>query len=203
MIRSLPLLLGLFVASAACAQQTPMSDHTMDPEMEADGTTGVPIRANDEARPSPNASVSQTVGTTVLTVNYGRPSIRGRAAFSDGAELAPAGQVWRTGANEATTFTTTGPIMVEGEALPAGTYALFTVPGDGEWTIVFNETAQQWGAFRYDEATDALRVTVEPMADAPMQEQFQIRFEDTDDDSTTMLLHWGNTGVPVQISTAG
>lgn len=202
MIRSLPLLLGLFVASAACAQETDHAGHEMTVETEAPAATpDAPARANDEARPSPNASVSQTIGTTVLTVNYGRPSLRGRAAFAAGAELAPAGEVWRTGANEATTFTTSGPITVEGEALPAGTYALFTIPGD-EWTVIFNETAQQWGSFRYDEATDALRVTVVPTTDAPAQEQFQVRFEATDEGSTTMLLHWGTTGVPIEISTA-
>ncbi len=161
---------------------------------------GVPPRAGDEARPSPNAAVSQTIGTTDVFVQYGRPSVRGRAVFGEGSELAPTGQVWRTGANEAATFTVSDDVRIEGERLPAGTYALFTIPGDDAWTVVFNKTAQQWGAFDYDEGEDQLRVTVEPMA-APMMEQFQIRFENVSDTEATMLLHWGTVGVPVTITT--
>ena len=202
MIRSLPILFGLFVAVAACAQDPPASSGDAMTE-DAMATTAAPARANDEVRPSPNAAVSQTIGTTVVDVAYGRPSLRDRSVFTDGAELAPAGEVWRTGANEAPTFTASAPVMVEGEMLPAGTYSLFTIPGDDAWTVIFNETAQQWGAFRYDEAEDILRVTVAPMTDAPMQDQFQIRFENADADSATMLLHWGTVGVPVEVSVAG
>lgn len=205
MTRSLPALLVLFVAVAACAQETPMSDEDMEMEMDEMAMMGdmsdIPPRANDEARPSPNAAVAQTIGTTDVFVQYGRPSVRGRAVFGEGSELAPTGQVWRTGANEAATFTVSNDVMVEGEPLPAGTYSLFTVPGANEWTIVFNNTAQQWGAFRYDATEDQLRVTVDPM-EAPMMEQFQIRFENVSDTEATMVLHWGTVGVPVTITAA-
>ena len=174
-MRALPALALLLLALPATAQE----------------------RATDEPRPSPNAVVGQTVGTTDVTVTYGRPSARGREVFG---ELVPYGEVWRTGANEAATITVSGDVTVEGEPLPAGTYSLFTVPGEDAWTVVFNRTATQWGAFRYDDAEDALRVTVEPV-DAPMQEQFEIRFDDTATDATTMLLHWDTVGVPVRIST--
>ena len=153
-------------------------------------------RANDEARPSPNATAGQTIGTTNVTVGYSRPSVRDREVFGG---LVPYDAVWRTGANEATTVTFSDDVMVEGEMLPAGTYALFTIPGEDAWTVIFNGTAQQWGSFRYDEAQDALRVTVEPMMDAPMQEQFEIRFTDVSDSAATMVLHWDTVGVPVQI----
>ena len=155
-------------------------------------------RANDEPRPSPNAVVGQTVGTTDVTVTYGRPSVRGRAVFG---ELVPYGAVWRTGANEATTVTVSDDVLVEGERLPAGTYALFTVPGEATWTVVFNRTANQWGAFRYDEAEDALRVEVEPV-EIPTTEQFLIAFSDVTDRSAMMHLHWDTVGVPVRIETA-
>ena len=153
-------------------------------------------RANDEARPSPNATVGQTIGTTTVTVGYSRPGVRDREIFGG---LVPYDTVWRTGANEATTVTLSDDVMVEGERLAAGTYALFTIPGADAWTVVFNKTAQQWGAFRYDEAEDALRVTVEPMMDAPMQEQFEIRFADVSDSAATMVLHWDTVGVPVRL----
>ena len=178
-------------------------------DMEAEGMgmagdpSDIPPRASDEVRASPNAAVSQTIGTTRVDVQYGRPGVRGRALFTDGSELAPTGQVWRTGANEATTLTVSDDVTVEGQPLPAGTYALFTIPGDEAWTVILNRTAQQWGAFRYDEAEDQLRVTVTPATGAPMMEQFQIRFEDVSDTEATMVLHWGTVGVPVRIATTG
>ena len=197
MIGTLPLLLGLFVVASACAQD----DH-MNGEAEAAGhmehADMPPMRANDEARPSPNAGVMATIGTTSVMVHYGRPSLRGRAYFADGSELAPAGAVWRTGANEAPTITFADDVIFGGEPVAAGTYALFSIPGD-EWTVILNATAQQWGSFRYDEAEDVVRVMAEPMTDAPMQEQFEIRFQDITEDSATLILHWGTVGVPVTI----
>ncbi|WP_412060833.1 DUF2911 domain-containing protein [Rubrivirga sp. IMCC45206] len=199
MIRTLPLVLSLFLVASACAQdgEADMADHA---NMAADHMemADIPMRANDEARPSPNAGVMATIGTTTVHVHYGRPSLRGRAYFADGAELAPAGQVWRTGANEAPTITFSDNVMFGGEMVSAGTYALFTIPGD-EWTVILNGTAQQWGAFRYDEGEDVVRVTATPMTDAPQAEQFEIRFQDLSEDSATMVLHWGTVGVPVTI----
>ena len=161
-----------------------------------------PGRAVDEPRASPNGYAGATVGTTDVFVQYGRPSLRGRSYFEEGSELAPIGAVWRTGANEAATVTFSDDVRVEGQRVPAGTYALFTVPSEGDWTVILNDTAEQWGSFRYDEAMDRVRVTVEPMFDAPMQEQFEIRFAEVSEDSGTMLLHWGTVGVPVTITEA-
>ncbi len=194
MTRFLLPLLGVFVAASACAQDM---DHSgADPE-----GTMAPMRSTEEARVSPNAGVMTTVGTTNVMVHYGRPSLRGREAFGPGSELAPRDSVWRTGANEAPTFTASADLRVEGQVLPAGTYGLFTIPGD-EWAVIFSQNPRQWGAFRYAEAEDQLRVTVEPLAGAPMQEQFEIRFEDVNEEEATMVLHWGTTGVPVVIAEA-
>ena len=85
--------------------------------------------------------------------------------------------VWRLGANEATTITVSAPVRVAGQPLAAGTYAVFAIPGATEWTLIFNRTAEQWGAFRYDPAQDALRVTVAPEAFPHTQEMFQIGFD--------------------------
>ena len=101
----------------------------------------------------------------------------------------PYGEVWRTGANEATTFTVSKAVKINGQPLPAGTYALFTVPGATEWTIVFNKTAQQWGAFKYDAKEDALRVKVKPKALASPVEQFTIKAEN----SGKVALMWAST----------
>lgn len=140
-------------------------------------------------RPSPPATVATTVGSTAVTIDYSRPYLKGREAFSDKAPLAPAGEVWRTGANEATTFTVSKPVKIEGQTLPAGTYGLFTIPGATEWTIIFNKTAKQWGAFKYDAAQDALRVKVKPKTLAAPVEQFTI----TADKTGKVALLWAKT----------
>ncbi len=157
-------------------------------------------RSNAEARLSPNATVGQTIGLSVIEVGYSRPSVKGRDLYGEGA-LVPYGEVWRTGANEAATFSTSTDLLIAGERLPAGTYGLFTVPGPNEWEIVFNKVNEQWGAFNYDASEDELRVTI-PAIEASMQEQFQIRFDGVTDAAGTMILHWGTVGVPVAISPA-
>jgi hypothetical protein len=116
---------------------------------------------------SPRDSVSSAVGGSAITINYGSPSVRGRVIWG-GLEHYDA--VWRAGANEATRFTTTKAIQVEGQALPAGTYGLFVIPGRTTWTVIFNSVPNQWGAFKYDASKDVLRVTVKPK-DVEMQER--------------------------------
>ncbi|MEX2586026.1 MAG: DUF2911 domain-containing protein [Balneolaceae bacterium] len=150
-------------------------------------------RGNDSPRVSPNASVSQTIGTTILQVTYGRPSDRGRTIFGD---LVPYRQVWRTGANESTVITFSDPVTIEGERVEAGTYSLYTIPGEDEWVIILNEKLS-WGT-QYDESEDLLRVRVQP-GQAPHQEQFLIYFDEVDETSGTLLIHWARTKVPVQI----
>jgi hypothetical protein len=140
-------------------------------------------------RPSPPAQVKTTVGSTDVTIDYSKPSLKGREAFGDKTPLAPTGEVWRTGANEATTFTVSKAVKINGQPLAAGTYALFTIPAAGEWTIVFNKTAKQWGAFKYDAKEDALRVKVKPTTLATPVEQFTI----TADKTGKVALMWAKT----------
>ncbi|MEP6583602.1 MAG: DUF2911 domain-containing protein [Ginsengibacter sp.] len=122
---------------------------------------GTSVRAQDaddkSKRPSPPAQVSQKIASgAVVTINYSQPSVKGRTI---GKDLEPMdGQVWRTGANEATVFETSKDIMVEGKKLPAGKYGLFTLFNGDDVTVIFNKTSKQWGAFKYAEAEDALRV---------------------------------------------
>lgn len=162
----------------------------------------MPMRANDEARSSPNAMVMQTVGTTDVAVLYGRPSVKDRMLFGSTEDALEAyGEVWRSGANEATVFRTTSDLVVEGERLPAGTYALFTIPGEDAWTVIFNNVAEQWGAYDYDESQDALRVEVMPEEGAHT-ELLTYDFEAVDGDSATMNLRWGTVVVPVELAVA-
>jgi hypothetical protein len=119
-------------------------------------------------RPSPPATATAKVGKANITINYGQPSVKGREVWG---KLVPYGQVWRTGANEATTFETDKDIKVQGKVLPAGKYGFFTVPGEKEWTIVFNKVPNQWGAFKYDQAQDYMRVTAKPKKSAKFNEK--------------------------------
>lgn len=157
-------------------------------------------RGNDEARASPNAAVSQTIGTTEVRITYGRPQVKGRTIFADDG-LVSYGEVWRTGANEATTISFSSDVTVEGEPLSEGTYSLYTIPGPDTWTIIFNNTANQWGT-NYDESKDALRVEVSP-ASASMREMMTFLFTDVTDTSGTCVLHWAETRVPFEIEVAG
>jgi Protein of unknown function (DUF2911) len=137
-------------------------------------------------RPSPPAKVSQTLKSgAVVTIDYSQPLIKGRTI---GKDLEPkTGQVWRTGANEATVFETSKDIKVNGAALPAGKYSLFSIADEGEWTIIFNKTWNQWGAYDYKMADDVLRIKAKATNGNPSSEKFTITI---DDDGTTKLL-WG------------
>ena len=125
------------------------------PSLKAQGT------ANLFPQRSPWASVSQVVGVCTVTIEYHRPRIRGREIWG---ELVPFGEVWRTGANEATTISFTHPVKVAGNSVPAGKYALFTIPGRERWTIVLNSRHQQMGSFEYNPREDVLRFEVRPIA---------------------------------------
>jgi len=153
-------------------------------------------RGTTVPRVSPNAVVGQTVGVTEVKMTYGRPSVRDREIFGG---LVPYGKVWRTGANETTSISFSTPVRIEGEQLDAGTYGFFTIPGPEEWTLIFNKTAEQWGAYNYNKDDDALRVTVESES-APMQEMLTVTFRNVTDSSATGQLHWANTRVPFDIA---
>ena len=124
-------------------------------------TSAAPSSA--QQRKSPHAQTSVTIDGKTISVEYGRPSVKGRAIFG---ALVPYGDVWRTGADEATTLTTTADLMLGSLHVPAGTYSLFTIPGERQWTLVLNKNAKQWGAFDYDAGQDLGRapMTVESLS---------------------------------------
>ena len=196
------LLMALLIGFAACAPQEEAS-MAEEPAVETqqaslqEAPQAIPMRANNETRPSPNASVSQTIGTTVVTITYGRPGVKGRQVFGG---LEQYGAVWRTGANEATVFSVTGDVTINGEALPAGVYGFFAIPNETEWTLIFNKQPEQWGAFNYDQGQDALRVTVTP-EEAEQVEWLAYYFGDLTDTSANAYLHWDTVRVPFTIAT--
>ena len=156
-------------------------------------TIGVKAQDDKSKRPSPPAKVTETTSKgAVITIDYSQPSVKGREI---GKEIAPYGKVWRTGANEATTFEVSKNVQVEGKALPAGKYSLFTIPNKEEWVIIFNKIPEQWGAYKYAESDDVLRVKVKP-GKAP---QFTERMTFTVDKSGKVALLWGNEQVAFNV----
>ncbi len=152
-------------------------------------------------RVSPQASVSQTIGTTQLTITYSRPSVRNRAIWG---ALVPYDEVWRTGANEATTFTTSDDVTVNGAPLPAGTYSLATIPGKSEWTVIFNKDRELWGTYQYKPENDALRITVKPI-EVPFTESLEFSFATIGEDSATVMMRWEKLAItfPVKVDVVG
>lgn len=166
------LLLSLFAAFAvntACAQMSP-----------------------DKERASPPAKAEQKLGDATVVIDYSQPAVKEREIYG---ELVPYGKVWRTGANEATTFETDKDLMINGKKLPAGKYALFTIPGKDEWTIIFNSEHEQWGSYDYDKSKDVLRVKAKPVTNKEHTERmtFFITKEGM------VHLDWANTRVPFAI----
>jgi hypothetical protein len=137
-------------------------------------------------RSSPRASVMQSVAGTEIRIAYGRPRVKERKIWG---ALVPNGQVWRAGANEATSFTFNRDVRIEGHALAAGTYTFFIVPGEGEWTLIFNRVPRQWGAFDYNPAFDALRFTAKPVETVP-EEYLRYDIEPVGSNAAVVSMAW-------------
>ncbi len=170
-------------------------------------------------RPSQKASIFQTIGVTDISITYSRPAVKGRAIWGDppaaastgtatlddanarlkDAPIVPYGHVWRTGANEATTFAVTDDVLINGQKLPAGKYSLHTIPGKDEWTIIFNGTADQWGSFSYDEKKDVLRVKAKPQMLTENQEWLLYSIPVVTPKSAEVLIRWEKVAVPFTV----
>ena len=151
-------------------------------------------QADKSKRPSPPATAKETLNSGVnVLIDYSQPAVKGR---SIGVDLEPMpGKVWRTGANEATVFEIDKDVKIEGQALPAGKYGLFTIMNGDEWTIIFNKTWSQWGAFTYKEADDALRVKVKSGKAPKFSER--MTFIISKDGKISLL--WGDTEVDFKV----
>ena len=173
-------------------------------------------------RPSQKASVMQTIGVTDITISYHRPGVKGRKIWGEptaeqaatvkgeatldnqntrpkDAAIVPWGHMWRTGANDATTFEVTDDVLINGQKLPAGSYSLHTIPNKDEWTIVFNVTANQSGSFNYDAAKDTLRVKAKPQWVNDNQEWLQFSIDPVADNSARVTIRWEKISVPFTV----
>lgn len=141
-------------------------------------------------RPSPPALVKQDIASgAAIIIDYSQPSVKGRKI---GKDLEPKdGEVWRTGANEATVFETSKAVKIDGKELAAGKYALFTISGKDNWTVIFNKTWKQWGAYDYKQADDALRISVKPQK----AEAFAEKMTFTIDKNGAVTLLWGDNKI--------
>lgn len=148
-------------------------------------------------RPSPKATMTQTIGITDMTVNYSRPSVKGRQIWG---ALVPYDQVWRTGANEATTIMFSDDVLVGGQKLAKGTYSLHTIPGKDEWTVIFNSVADQWGSYSYDAAKDVVRIKARPEK-GEYRELLTIGVSEMTTDTAKVVIRWENVVVPFIVDT--
>ncbi len=145
---------------------------------------------------SPASTLKQRFGLTDVEIEYSRPSARGRKIFGG---LVPFGEVWRTGANNATKLTFSSDVKLEGANVPAGSYALFTIPGETEWTIILSKVTGTWGSYQYNQKDDLTRVKVRPTTLAESVETMSIDLADLRTDAATLTLSWEKTRVSIQL----
>jgi hypothetical protein len=173
-------------------------------------------------RPSQWASTTQTVGVTDITIVYSRPAVQGRKIFATapatmasrakgqetlddqnkrqaGEPIVAYNHYWRTGANEATRFEITSDVTINGQKLAAGKYSLHTLPGEDEWTIIFNSDAGQWGSFNYNPSKDVLRVKAKPEMMKDNQELLSFSFDPVTETSAQVNIRWERVRVPFTV----
>jgi len=147
---------------------------------------------------SPSAKIAQKIGLTDVTVDYSRPSIKGRKIFG---ELVPFGQVWRTGANGAAIITFSTDVEIAGKNVPKGQYAIYSIPGKTEWTIILSKETKLWGAIGYSAENDLMRFKATSSKTSRKYETFEITFNNMTDNSAELSIKWEQTRVDFKILT--
>lgn len=155
--------------------------------------------AQPKQRVSPHETTSAAIGGKKITIEYGRPYVKGRNVWAD--PIAPFGKVWRTGADEATKLTTEADLMIGSLHVPAGAYSLFTIPGEKEWTLILNKEADQWGAYKYDQGKDLGRVKMTARKLSSPVEQLTISIESQGGNRGVLKIAWSDmeASAPVMV----
>lgn len=148
---------------------------------------------------SPRQKIEQQFSTSKITVDYGRPGVKGRKILG---ELVPYNKIWRAGANSSTKITFDQPVSFGGKTVPAGTYGLFVLPTEKDWKLILNKDSQQWGAFAYDEKLNVADVTVPVQKSTEKAEWFEIDLTPVDDFSTNLTIKWDDVKVNTTINVA-
>ena len=203
----LPFLLVLMVLITACGggntATTESAETVQTQEQEAPADNVGEVQSTDSSSepsytvvkdgiPSPRVELKGQISGVDISLVYGSPSVKDRVIWGG---LVPYGKVWRTGANEATTITLGGDVVIEGQPLAAGTYALFTLNKKEQSTVIFNKEYEQWGAYDYDEEKDAIRVEVAPKILEESIEKMDFVIE-----GNQLILRWADRAIPIGIS---
>ena len=212
--RAAAALVLLAAASAASARQQPPPPKVRLPQASPQATLTHTVGVTDLTivyhRPAlrgrtawgdiaPEKAAAVVQATSFLPKNSPEGTLDGANGSGKDFPLAPNGHVWRAGANEATRFTVTDDVLVNGQKLPAGTYSLHMIPGKDEWTIIFNKTAEQWGSYNYDAKQDALRVKTKPEWVAESQELLGYEIPAGTANSARVRLRWEKIAVPFTV----
>ncbi|MCR9290856.1 MAG: DUF2911 domain-containing protein [Bacteroidetes bacterium] len=164
---------------------------------------GISTQANAQEdkskRPSPPAVATATSGDLTITLDYSSPAVKGRKVLG---KLVPDGKIWRLGANEATTFEVNQDVMIEGQRLPAGKYALFSIQDGGDWTFIFNSEADQWGAYNYNKSKDVLRIDASPSRSEDMRERMAFEVTETTRGAADVVFNWEYIKVKFNVKAA-
>lgn len=147
-----------------------------------------------EARPSPLKESTGKIGDCSISIKYGSPSVKGRTIFG---ALVPYDEVWRMGANEATNITIDKDLKVNDQLLKAGKYAIFSIPTENDWTVIFNSTWDQWGSYDYEASKDVLRFNIHPIETEMKQESLEFSVE-----NNKIVFHWDHTKLEIPLSSA-
>ncbi|MBN3581862.1 DUF2911 domain-containing protein [Algoriphagus aestuarii] len=151
----------------------------------------------DMPQASPSAKIAQKIGLTDVTVSYSRPSTKGRKIFG---ELVPYGSIWRTGANGATVINFSTDVKIEGQAVPKGQYAIYSIPNKNTWTVILSKNTKLWGAIGYNPEEDQLRFEVAPSKTKNNYETFEINFTNLTDTGADLSMKWEQTSAKFHIS---
>jgi hypothetical protein len=147
--------------------------------------------------PSPVCTIKQNFALSDITIEYSRPSAKGRTIFGD---LVPYDKMWRTGANASTKITFGEDVKLEGNLVPAGTYSFYTIPGKTEWTVVINKNTTNWGVDGYKQEEDVVRFKVKPTSVMAPVETFTMNIADLTTNSARIELSWEKTRVSVNVT---
>jgi Protein of unknown function (DUF2911) len=179
----------------AAALATALCSMTVMPIVAQTAMKAAKAPEDKSKRPSPPATATTVLKGKKITVDYGAPSVKGRKIFGDHE---PYGKVWRTGANEATSFVTAGDLMIGDARVPAGSYTLYSIPNENEWTLIINKQTGQWGT-EYDESKDLVRVPLKVTPLSSPQEKMTISFEKVHAGAAELHIRWENTDASVAV----
>lgn len=154
---------------------------------------GFSAQAQDLPAPSPSSTLNQRVGLTDFTIEYSRPGVKGREVFG---ALVAYDEVWRTGANKATSIEFNTPVTFDGKSVAPGKYSIFTIPTEGEWTFILNKNTELWGAGDYNSEEDVLRLSVEAM-ESEMTETFTIDVAHISNDGAHLVIKFADRKIAV------